>query len=151
VTVEVPLANGRGVALVDAEDAERVLRHRWCLHPQGYAQARIGGKLVLMHRFVMDAGPFIGLDVEHEDRDKLNNRRGNLRMATRSQNNQNRSAEGRGSSSHRGVSFCRQTRRWRATHRLDGRYVHIGRFDTEQEAAAAAAAWRAQHMPFAAA
>jgi hypothetical protein len=148
VTIEVPLANGRGVALVDAEDAESVLRYRWCLHPRGYAQARIDGRLVLMHRLVLGLTSGDRVDTDHRNRDKLDNRRANLRTCTRSQNMQNTAARG-GSSAHWGVSFCKQTQRWRAVHKVDGRYVHIGRFDTEQEAAAAASAFRERHMPFA--
>jgi len=73
--MEVPLAQGRGVALIDDGDAALVLPHRWCLHPKGYAQAAKG---LLMHRLIMGAAK--GQYVDHRNHDKLDNRRANLRL-----------------------------------------------------------------------
>lgn len=87
------LANGRGVALIDAEDATRVPLAGWHLHPMGYAArhtAMVDGKrtLVLLHRVVM--GATRGTDIDHINHEKLDCRRSNLRPATKSQNMQNR-------------------------------------------------------------
>lgn len=146
--VKVQLANGRGVALVDDEDADRVLSFRWCRCGPGYVGHRADGKVVSLHRFIVGLAPGDGREVDHINGDRLDNRRENLRIVTRAQNNQNTPARG-GSSAHRGVSFCKQTGRWRATAGLNGKLHHIGRFDTEAEAAEAAWAWRAENMPFA--
>ena len=46
--------------------------------------------------------------------------------------------------------MCWDKRRgkWRVTHKVANRQHHIGHFDTEEEAARAAEAWRAEHMPY---
>lgn len=48
------------------------------------------------------------------------------------------------------VTWDKSRGKWMATAMLDGRRTTIGRFDTEDQAAAAVAAWRAEHMPFSA-
>lgn len=51
-------------------------------------------------------------------------------------------------SRYRGVSWDSRRRKWLAQAKLNYKPVFIGRFDTEEEAAAAARAWRTEHMPF---
>jgi hypothetical protein len=86
-----------------------------------------------MHRLIM------GLEdrklvVDHIDGDTLNNRRSNLRIATRQQNGWNR----RGVERHnlRGA-YLNKSGRWEAHIKADGRLLYLGSFDTEQEAHAA--------------
>lgn len=88
VSVEVPLTRGQ-VAIIDAEDAEIVLPYKWCATSDGsYAVSNFGnGCLVYLHRFLLSAPP--GFEVDHVDGNGLNNRRSNLRLATRGQNRQN--------------------------------------------------------------
>ena len=97
--VEVPLTQGK-VAIVDAQDAERVLCHKWYTqrnytssHDLWYAVTSIqkgGGTQILLslHRFILQLPPRIP-QVDHRDCDGLNNRRSNLRLASNSQNAQN--------------------------------------------------------------
>lgn len=101
-----------------------------------------------LHRELLGLSESDTREVDHINRDRLDNRRCNLRVVTHAQNGQNVPAQG-GTSPHRGVSFCRQTGRWRAHVMIDGKQNQLGRFDTEQEAAIAAAAFRRKHMPFA--
>ncbi len=86
-------------AIVDEEDFEKVCNQVWYLMTDGkhrkrrYAQASVkspGGKwrTVMLHRVVFGLTERTP-DVDHVDGDGLNNRRSNLRLATRSQNNQN--------------------------------------------------------------
>lgn len=90
--VEIPLTSG-GFTLVDEEDAERVLQHRWYrLRKTGddvhhYAKST-GNPSFYLHRFIIGARP--GFHVDHVNGDTLDNRRENLREVTPSQNMQNR-------------------------------------------------------------
>lgn len=86
--------------------------------------------------------------VDHIDGDGLNNRRCNLRLASSSQNAQNRC----GVRSARKLPGARgvypQKGRWVAKARVGGRLVHVGMFASHDEAEAAAIAFRREHMPF---
>jgi hypothetical protein len=138
-------------AVVDAMDAERVGLFRWYLGTDGYAQSYDDTfKTVLMHRVVLALEPGNRLEVDHFNRDKLDNRRANLRVVTHASNGQNIASRTGATSQYRGVTWrpANRHRKWVATAKLDGRQIHIGGFLTELEAARAAAQWRAAHMPF---
>jgi hypothetical protein len=81
------LINGRGEALVDEADLPHLSRHRWYLHPGGYAMTVIAGKTALMHRLIINPRP--GYEVDHANLNKLDNRRSNLRECSRSDNCRN--------------------------------------------------------------
>ena len=134
--MKIPLANGRGVALVDARDAARVQGLNWYLHPKGYAAHRstaIGH--VLMHRYILGLQPG-DPDVDHKDGDKLNNRRKNLRRAGRSRNMANQ-RKTRGTSQYKGVSWSAERSKWQAHICVDKKRTYLGRFDDERDAARA--------------
>lgn len=155
----IPLRNRQkqilAVAIVDDEDYEAVTAHRWFLY-QGYARRQVSKgpkharvvKTILMHRQIMGLVPGDGLDVDHISRDRLDNRRVNLRVATRGENNQNTPARRNGTSAHRGVYWSKGHGKWGACARITGRTRHVGFFDDEHEAGRAVAAFRAEHMPY---
>ncbi len=120
-----------------------VLGHRWAVN-EGYARSNMPGRPYL-HRILLGLQPGDRTQVDHEDRDRLNNRRSNLRVATIRQQRHNQRSR-TGTSSHRGVSFYRRTGRWSAQVKLDGRKHHLGYFDHESDAAAAARAFRLANM-----
>lgn len=155
--VRIPVYRGGAAAahaVVDAEDAH-LAEQRWRMHPKGYAQ---GDDSTLLHREVLGLSKGDGIEVDHENRNKLDCRRCNLRILTHAENRQNNDPGGNRSwcgeattSRHRGVSWDKRRRRWKATVTVGGRTHHLGRFASEEEAAAVARAFRAEHMPFAAA
>jgi hypothetical protein len=80
-------------AIVDDDDYLEVAQHKWMLSSRGYAVrsdyiGKIDGKYtdktVCMHRQILGAPD--GLDVDHKNGDKLDNRRENIRVCTRSFN-----------------------------------------------------------------
>jgi hypothetical protein len=139
----VPLTQGK-VAIIDSADAERVLARRWRIDAYGYALTGTGKGTITLHRFLMDAQP--GEEVDHANRDKLDNRRSNLRFVTHAQNCVNAGLRRTNSSGFKGVTWHKRTQTWRAYIRVNGRQVHIGHFSTPEDAArayddAAAAEW----------
>ncbi len=96
---------------------------------------------IYLHRQI--AGAPRGLDVDHINRDRLDNRRSNLRVCTRGQNLQNVASRG-GSSLHRGVSWSKVAGKWRADVKLEGKQHYLGLFECEEDAAAAAKDARAR-------
>ena len=85
-----------------------------------------------MHRLILNAGS--GQQVDHIDKNGLNNTRGNLRFCTIAQNAQNRRHRG-GASQYRGVFWYEKSSRWgvRITARRETQF--LGLFLSEEEAA----------------
>ena len=135
--VEVMLTQGQ-VALVDLEDWPRVRRYRWCAsryEHHFYAVARVKGRVVYMHRMILDAQP--GQDVDHANCDGLDNRRANVRLCTRSQNLRNQRKLKKCSSRYKGVSWNKKSEAWEARIQSGAGRVYLGFFSNEREAAAA--------------
>jgi hypothetical protein len=141
---KIPVGHGK-FALVDDEDYKLVSKWSWCLLKpnryvrHGYATASVNGQCgVLMHRLIMGTPPSPDLTVDHINRNSLDNRRSNLRWATRQQQQWN-AAHVRGVSKYKGVSRTRRckTRPWHAQMRVNGRVTSLGFFATELEAALA--------------
>src|SRR5437016_10392745 len=80
---EVYLTQGK-IALIDVRDLDLVLRFTWHASLSGtrwYAKTDAGGKTFYMHNVVSGRK-----EVDHANHDTLDNRRENLRKATRSLN-----------------------------------------------------------------
>lgn len=141
--VVVPVG-ARHVALVDSCDGELVGQHAWYLMKGAtgklYAYTRVASRSVFMHRLI--AGTPDGLATDHANGDGLDNRRRNLRPATKSQNGANagkhRRADGRPSSSpFKGVTWDRSRNKWQAKISIGGRTKGLGRYGSPVAAAAA--------------
>lgn len=111
---------------------------------------RVDGRRYLAHRlaWLIMTGEWPATEVDHRDTDPGNNAWTNLRLATRSQNMQNRRAAGRNSATGvLGVSPCRS--RYRAVIKTSGRIRHLGVFATVEAAEAAYLAAKVELHPFA--
>jgi DNA-binding transcriptional regulator YiaG len=133
-------AQGRE-AIIDAEDAAKVEGISWWAQsaswPPGayYAAGWIDDKSVPLHRYLLDLAD--GVLCDHENGDRLDCRRDNLRVATNRQNMQNRTKHTPGTSVYKGVHRLADCSRWRARITIDGKRVNLGLFATEEEAAQA--------------
>jgi hypothetical protein len=130
--------------LVD-DDLAHLSNYFWTLAKGGYAARHVGGRIVFMHHDV--AGRMPGRDVSHENADKLDNRRSNLRHVTRGVNVLNPSDGPRRDNlcGVRGVSYdptCR--RHWFGRFKLDSVTYRVGGFFTPEEAGVALEAQRAR-------
>lgn len=152
-TTAVPLRNRAGTivaaALIDEEDADRVhALGRWHLTANGYVRHSFSVGFILLHRFVLGLPQARRPEVDHANRDPLDNRRSNLRLATTAQNQQNVTAQRGSRSQYRNVTWDKGNRRWRVAIRMDGHTHNLGSFIDEDEAGRVAALWRAEHQPF---
>ena len=107
-------------AEVDDDDFERLNKYKWYYGPGGYAYAY---KVGYMHRNIIEIPE--GLQIDHINRDKLDNRRSNLRVCTSSENNLNRS--------FKRYSWDKSAKRWKVYLRRDGKIVRKS-YMTEEEA-----------------
>lgn len=124
-------------AIIDKKDFSKIVWYRWCFDGQ-YAAARINGKKIRMHRFLL--GEPEGL-VDHIDRDKLNNTRENLRVVSYSENTINTDIRADNTSGYKGVSFDKFGARWRAFIYREGRRINLGSFKKKSEAISARSAY----------
>jgi hypothetical protein len=153
---EIICKNGE-IALCDDEDYPLLSRFIWYMGSElksgGYPCCFIYGqhntrKQIFMHQLVMPSAVF----VDHEDRNKMNNQKENLRPATWQENQWNKGKArscrfGKPTSQYKGVSFrpLRGKDRWLAMikhvelgkHKSTGKMIYIGYYDTEIEAAKA--------------
>jgi len=135
---EIKLTQGK-VAIVDDDDYEYLSKNNWYFSG-GYAKkatSRKSGKhtIVRMHRVIMDAP--IGVDVDHRDGDKLNNRKENLRLCNRSQNLANKKLGAKNTSGYKGVTWFKRDKKWRAQIKHNRKAIHIGYYDNLEAAAKA--------------
>ena len=138
--VEIPLTKDQ-VTVIDAEDFERVSQFKWYASARSKnsgkfdaargAQVEGKPKLILLHRFIMDAPK--GLVVDHINHNSLDNRKSNLRLATHRQNCQNKPVHF--NKKTKGVSFNKKYKKpYRAGIQLNRKQIVIGQFATEEEA-----------------
>lgn len=150
---EIELTQGM-VALVDDEDYDMVVKNGpWYAHresyrrndgvPQYYAQKSLaaGGKLHMSWLIIGE--PPKGFEVDHINQIKLDNRRKNLRITTRSVNMWNRNCivlrenSVYGVSKYKGVTWDKERKKWLAQICIGKKVNYIGRFDNEIDAAIA--------------
>jgi len=123
-----------GFALVDAADFDRLNAINWHVDRKGYARhSCTGGGAVLLHRVVL--GVPADVQVDHEDRNRLNCLRDNLRVSTPKQNARNRGKSHGKRSIFKGVSFKKGACIARIM--CDGRSHFLGTFRSEKTAARA--------------
>jgi uncharacterized protein (DUF2249 family) len=127
-------------ALIDDEDFERVSEHKWQYIEPGYATRSLPKKKgkrgsIKMHRFILNAPK--DMEVDHINFDGLDNRKGNLRLASHAQNGQHTRRRNL-KSGYFGVRYYRRgPHHWRVSIKHAAGYVHVGYFDDPMEAAKA--------------
>jgi len=141
---EIPLSKGQ-VALVDDADFEWLSLFSWHARLNkttnsyyAFTHIRVPGgkfKKTGMHHVIMF--PPWGMVIDHKDHNTLNNQRSNLRLATRSQNNQNHRIRSNNTSGYNGVHFDKSTRKYISIVKSKGKAYYLGLFTDKVEAAKA--------------
>jgi hypothetical protein len=131
---EIPLTKGC-VALVDDEDYTSLSQWSWAASHNktsvaAVRQQRCGdgrSHLIKMHRQILNAPS--GVEVDHINGNPLDNRRTNLRLASRSQNARNRRRAANNTRGVPGVRWHRQRGKWNARIKLLGKEHSLGMFE----------------------
>jgi hypothetical protein len=140
---KIKLTNGQ-ITIVDAKDFERLAGYRWYAVKAGrrfYAHRKRKSederhRFIKMHRQILEVPE--GKFVDHINHNGLDNRRANLRIVTKEQNNWNKRKKlGNYSSQYKGVSRPKNCGKWRAKISYRGKGIFIGYFDDEESAARA--------------
>lgn len=82
----------KGKALIDLDDVDKCKRFKWGMYSNGYFYGNINKILrIRLHRFVLGLDDWnINNEVDHINRNRADNRKSNLRIVNRSDNNKNR-------------------------------------------------------------
>lgn len=124
----IPLSQNK-YAIIDKEDFDKIKNMSWYYDSKGYARNRNG---IMMHRIVMQCPDKI--EVDHKNHNTLDNRKENLRICTRSQNQANKQLTATNTSGFKGVSFNKKKNKFSASIRCNGKQFHLGYFSNSEEA-----------------
>jgi HNH endonuclease len=127
------------VAKISFQDLEKISRYRWHAKynktTDSYYAYRNESRLGKNHQACISmAREICGLmdgdkrQPDHVNHDTLDNRRGNLRIATRAQNNSNRRRYSSNTSGHKGISWNPEIRKWMAWFQFEGKRQYLGSF-----------------------
>ena len=129
----IPLTRG-AFAKVDNEDFDKLKVINWYITHYGYAK---NDNHSYIHRLILNCPD--DKYVDHINHDKLDNRKSNLRICTRRENNINRKPLSilTKTSLYKGVCWDKSRNKWRANVGYNGKKIHLGRFENELESAKA--------------
>ncbi len=140
---------------IDSDLWSELSRFSWQVSKHGYVFRRVyAGKRpngtsrqrdLYLHRHILGLSKGDGKTGDHVNRDRLDNRRENLRVVTKAENAQNRSGKG-SRSLPRGVH--RRGKGFQARATLNGTRTLLGTFPTIEEANSVVVAWRKEHVPY---
>ena len=131
--------------LIDKEDLPLWDSGSWYVNvlPSGVRRVagRIGGRRTYFHKEVVDYSI-----VDHKNGNGLDNRKYNLRQATKSMNAQNTTARSDNTSGTTGVG--RKRDKWRARINIDGTEISLGSFDLKMDAVSARLKAEEKYHPY---
>lgn len=117
-------------AIIDTEDIDTVIGRRWKLC-DGYAVAS-RPQTIGMHRLILNAP--IGIEVDHINRNRLDNRKENIRLASRFENARNMGIRKNNSTGVIGVYFDKRRSSWYSQIHIEGKTIHLGCFADKEDA-----------------
>lgn len=125
--------NTSDIGYVDANMLEDVQKYCWHVDSYGYfvSQTRTDDgkrKNIKMHQLLFDKW------VDHADRNKLNNRKYNIRSCTRNENTHNANIRSDNASGYIGVSWNKTNNRWEARIMCDNENIFLGGFSNKTDA-----------------
>lgn len=132
------------VTVVDDDDYDKLAQYRWRAVIKKDGRAYAGRnvplpnrkqKAVLMHRIILN--PPSGMDTDHANGDSLDNRKCNLRIATRAQNNFNQKLRKDNKTGTKGVIFNKERKKYQARLFFNGKQKYLGSFETVEAATVA--------------
>lgn len=120
--------------IIDDEDFDKINKYRWAcsIHKKGRIYFYARPENISMHRLIM--GFPNGMDVDHINSNWLDNRKSNLRICSRSQNNYNNRMSIRNRSGLKGVCWDKEHGKWRAQIKIGNKQKYLGLFKNKEDA-----------------
>lgn len=124
--------NEKARTLIDLDDIEKIKQYKWCITSKGYVIGNVQNDRILLHRFIMNCPNDMVID--HINRNKLDNRKSNLRICTIQENDFNKSTLKNNTSNVTGVNFNNRVGKWRAYISINRKQIHLGWFVNKEDA-----------------
>ena len=119
----------------DLEEFDKIKDYRWYVNSRGYLISYIdefNKKHIYLQRLIMDAPD--GMDVDHIIHKPLDNRKENLRLATKSQNSMNTGLTIKNKSGVTGVFYKKENNKWQAQIGYNRKKIYLGYFENFDDA-----------------
>jgi hypothetical protein len=132
---EIKLTQGK-VTIVDDTDYDDLMQYKWQFDRYAYRTIKVGNKKrsLRMHRYLIKDVPD-GMVIDHINRDKLDNRRCNLRITTQSVNCFNSAVPcNKKSDAPKGIYYDNERKKWVAMSTVNYHKKNIGRFNSKEDA-----------------
>ena len=141
MTKQIKLTQGK-VAIVDSKDYKKLNKYNWVAQfnkGNYYAvrfSPRVAGKrpIIGMHRVILGLAKGDGKEVDHINRNGLDNRRSNLRIVSHMVNCQNHSGYSHNTSGYTGVCWCKEIKKWRVYINANCKRINLGYFKNIKDA-----------------
>lgn len=131
-TVYVKIRNTEQIMLCDLDDWEKLKKYCWNLSTTGYAYTVRKKKHLMFHTLIIDCPD--SMERDHINRNKLDNRKENIRLVKHGDNILNISLKKNNKSGHNGVYYDKARSKWAATITVFGRNIALGRYDKIEDA-----------------
>lgn len=134
-TTFVKFSNCNEWFICDTEDWSELQDHCWHKDIKGYAAATIDGKTTFMHKLVMKTPDDLETDHIYQVKNGVcDNRKSNLEIKPRKYNARNSVISKSNTSGYKGVTASKNKQKWIARIMVDGKSLHLGTFETIEEA-----------------
>lgn len=135
-TVEIVMYNKEsdevGRALVDTVKYDIINGYKWCINAKGYVITTDGTRQIALHRLVTNAPQ--GMQVDHRNHNKRDNRIDNLRICTNKENQRNQGINKRNTSGYTGVYWDKTKDKWKAFITVDSKGISLGSYSDINDA-----------------
>ena len=124
--------NVKFIVLIDNEDVEKIQLYRWHMQKK-YVACKKGCGHMYLHRYLLNAPA--NLQVDHRNRNTLDNRKSNLRICSVKDNNRNHSKNCNNKSGYKNIYKVKNRELWKVAIRADGNeYVKYFKLDELNQA-----------------
>jgi len=134
-----------GETIIDTKYVNDIKDYKWFIqNDSGYVVTNYADRdnnrhqIIKLHQAIIAlSGQKVpnGYEIDHKDRNILNNLEDNLRVCTNIQNSQNRKKDVFSASKYKGVSWRKRDNKWQATITINTKSIYLGVFSDEEEAA----------------
>ena len=139
---------GEVIAIIDTKNLEKVRHFSWALERNNYVSHRGRRVYVKLHRLITNCPD--DMQVDHIDRNPLNNLENNLRICTEFENKQNKPMLNKinKSSGIKNITWDKTKNRWQVGITKNKKFIFIGYYKDLEDAKIAAQEAREKYHPF---